>query len=467
MAGIQFGRARGRAAMVGLAFACGALVLSGSAAAATYTPNKLNDHAPNGCTHSDCTLREAITKANGHSGLDTILLQGGKTYNLGLFNTSGEEDANATGDLDVLGSLLIRSSTGKLATVDGNSIDRVFQVGPTSAANATFKRISIREGEASPGTGDYGDGGGIDAEQGGTLKLIRSRIAGNRATYGGAINASEGSLKLIRSVIAKNRAYEGYGGGIYDDRFGGVIQSEVVSVTRSKIVGNSASNGVGGIESYDDTVIKKSTIANNRADTAFAGGLNHGDGLLTVTGSTISGNTAAENGGGVETQSQSIFLNDTITKNHAGAEGAGIDSAGSSSTSLNAVTIARNSTGTAGGGVYVAASATMNVKNSLIGLNTAPAFGADCLADGDFVSGGHNLVANPDTQECILSLTGPGDIMNVNPRIAQLANNGGPTKTIALRRHSKAINHAGTDAPPRDQRGVKRHDPDIGAFERR
>src|SRR6188472_2705329 len=100
MAGIQFGRARGRAAMVGLAFACGALVLSGSAAAATYTPNKLNDHAPNGCTHSDCTLREAITKANNHPGPDTSVLKGGKTYNLSLANVAGEEDANATGDLD-------------------------------------------------------------------------------------------------------------------------------------------------------------------------------------------------------------------------------------------------------------------------------------------------------------------------------------------------------------------------------
>ena len=32
---------------------------------------------------------------------------------------------------------------------------------------------------------------------------------------------------------------------------------------------------------------------------------------------------------------------------------------------------------------------------------------------------------------------------------------------------SGLLNHAGSSAPNRDQRGVKRHDPDIGAFERR
>ena len=49
-----------------------------------------------------------------------------------------------------------------------------------------------------------------------------------------------------------------------------------------------------------------------------------------------------------------------------------------------------------------------------------------------------------------------------------LKDNGGATKTIALRLGSPAIDKANPDtAPARDQRGVLRHDPDIGAFERR
>jgi CSLREA domain-containing protein len=443
----------------------GALALSASAFAATYAPNKTGDHTTNGCTHSDCTLREAITKANNHPGPDTIVLRGGKTYVLSLPRSMAGEDLNTSGDLDVLDGLTVTSSNRKRATVDANGIDRVFQIGPDAAVSATFRRIVIRDGDAPLAL--YG--GGIDAERGGTLKLIRSKVVGNRAVYGGGIDAVEGSLRLIRSVVANNRAFDGYGGGIYDDRFGGPVnQYEKVSLSRSKIVDNSASLGVGGIESYNDTSITKSTIANNHAETQDGGGLTFGQGLLRVTSSTISGNTAALDYGGVFNQDNAIFVNDTITKNHAGGTAGGLFAGGVGETDLNAVTVARNRADTDGGGIYIDDAATLHAQNSLIGLNTdGSGLGPDCFADGSVVSGGHNLVANPGSFVCAQSFMEPGDITNVNPRIAQLANNGGPTKTIALRRHSKAINHAGSDAPTRDQRGVKRHDPDIGAFERR
>ena len=52
-------------------------------------------------------------------------------------------------------------------------------------------------------------------------------------------------------------------------------------------------------------------------------------------------------------------------------------------------------------------------------------------------------------------------------KLGKLATNGGPTKTVALKKGSRAINHAGPDAPELDQRGVKRgKKPDIGAYER-
>jgi len=66
---------------VGVVSALGlALALAPSALANTYVANKTGDHAPNGCTHSDCTLREAIIKANHHPGPDTVELRSKKTY---------------------------------------------------------------------------------------------------------------------------------------------------------------------------------------------------------------------------------------------------------------------------------------------------------------------------------------------------------------------------------------------------
>ena len=61
----------------------------------------------------------------------------------------------------------------------------------------------------------------------------------------------------------------------------------------------------------------------------------------------------------------------------------------------------------------------------------------------------------------------PGDIRNTDPQLGPLADDGGPTKTMALLSNSPAINAADpANAPPKDQRGVARNGlPDIGAFE--
>jgi hypothetical protein len=157
-------------------------------------------------------------------------------------------------------------------------------------------------------------------------------------------------------------------------------------------------------------------------------------------------------------------------------QGGGIFDAGT--VSLNAVTVAYDRSDVAGfgersgGGLWVdPAAIAFNVKNSLVARNTAGASsGPDCASSiNQFTSGGHNLIGT--TSGC--TGFGPpahGDILNPRSskvRIGNLADRGGPTKTIALRRGSKAIDHGGSSTPPRDQRGVKRDThPDIGAFER-
>ena len=451
------------------------VALSASAQANTYAPDNLGDHAPNGCTNNDCTLREAINKANNHAGLDTIVLRGGRTYTLGLDNVGAHEDANATGDLDVLGSIIIRSSNRTLATVDANGIDRAFDVGPSSAVSATFTRITIRNGSTDPASSTDYEGGGIAAVNGGLLKLIDSKVTQNRAEYGGGISAAEGTLKLVRTTVVNNRAFDGYGGGIADERPDGVNVPEVVSVSRSTITGNRASRGSGGMYTENDTTITRSTIANNRAETADAGGLELGDGLVRITGSTISGNRAETFAGGIDLGTDAVLVNNTIANNHADGDGGGISLAGGASPSvtMNAVTVARNSAGGNGGGLVANGfgAPTMTLSNSLVGLNTASGSGPDCYdPSNDIVSGGHNLIGSTAAAKgfsCAAAFAQPGDRTNLNPGIAQLDDNGGPTKTIALGGNSEAINHAGNDAPSRDQRWVKRENPDIGAFERR
>ena len=101
--------------------------------------------------------------------------------------------------------------------------------------------------------------------------------------------------------------------------------------------------------------------------------------------------------------------------------------------------------------------------NTLLANNTAAGGGPNL--SGIVVSLGFNLVAK--------SSGGAGfnahDLLNVNPLLGPLTNNGGPTLTCALTAGSPA-NNAGTSngAPRFDQRGIPRSTSgrvDIGAYE--
>jgi hypothetical protein len=87
---------------------------------------------------------------------------------------------------------------------------------------------------------------------------------------------------------------------------------------------------------------------------------------------------------------------------------------------------------------------------------------------GKVTSGDYNL-GGSTALPC--SFTGPHDQPNINPLLAPLADNGGPTMTHALMPGSPAIDKGGTSAnqcPTTDQRGIARPQGpacDVGAFE--
>ena len=101
---------------------------------------------------------------------------------------------------------------------------------------------------------------------------------------------------------------------------------------------------------------------------------------------------------------------------------------------------------------------------SIVALNVETGgVGADCGGIG-FLGTGINLISTTNQGTC----SDATPIVAVNPLLGPLARNGGPTQTIALLPGSPAIGAAGAGkTPARDQRGVKRADPDLGAYERR
>jgi hypothetical protein len=118
-----------------------------------------------------------------------------------------------------------------------------------------------------------------------------------------------------------------------------------------------------------------------------------------------------------------------------------------------------------GGGIYnftnLNGSGTSTLQQNIITQNTGT---TDPDVSGAFISNGNNLIGNAGSST---GFGATGDQLNVTtPGLGALADNGGPTQTMALQPGSPAIGAGGTSCPATDQRGVARAVPcDIGAYE--
>jgi trimeric autotransporter adhesin len=418
----------------------------GSAQASTYVVNLQTDNKPGACTKSDCTLREAVMAANKHRGADTIVLPSRKRYVLSIASTG--EDKAANGDLDITsGKVRIVHPGRGTATIDAKGIDRVFDI----ASSTTLDRLTVRGGYSNKDDGE-GDGGGIVVSRG-SLTVVSSHVVHNKAPWvggnGGGIDSdTSGLVKIVDSEVSRNDS-GGSGGGVEASTNGKLL------IERSTIASNKAAQA-GGVMTFGPTVrIVESTISNNVASAGpgiegDGGGIYIGaGGRVELSNSTLSGNGAYTSGGGIfsDARSNANISFSTIVRNRADADHA--------------------NGGTTGGvhlrtqGVQVAARA--RISNSVLALNVeANGVATDCGGIG-FLGTGVNLISTTNQGSCSAGTP----IVAANPRLGPLARNGGPTATVALLSGSPAIGAAVGKAPKFDQRGVRRKDPDLGAYERR
>jgi CSLREA domain-containing protein len=214
------------------------------------------------------------------------------------------------------------------------------------------------------------------------------------------------------------------------------------------------------------------TIRNGRIDQSGGGIRNEGN--LNLLNATVVGNeTTASFGGGIANSGTATMslTNVTVSGNRSEGDGGGIDQGGGGQANLNHVTISGNTTDisgdTGGGGGIFNNFGTVNLRNTIIARNhdntAAPIVKTPDCGGAALASRGTNLIG--DLAGCTVRGRPLGIKANVNPRLGPLANNGGSTLTHALRARSPAINAGGVGAPPADQRGVPRRNPDIGAYE--
>ncbi|MGZ5552312.1 MAG: choice-of-anchor Q domain-containing protein [Chthoniobacterales bacterium] len=291
---------------------------------------------------------------------------------------------------------------------------RVFNVATNGTVN--ISDLTIKQGRSSA------NGGGLQNFNAGTVNVINCVFQGNFASNGGAIS-NRGTLNVSNCTFTGNGG--GNGGGIYNE--GGML-----NVTNCTFTGNGADLDGGGVANsiYGTAHVSNSTFsgnfANNGDGNASGGGaICDGDhdhsygGYMTVTNTTITGNTALRGGG------LSI----------------GGAAAGGFLTVTNCTVVGNSSfLSDSAGGISSDSQGPVNIKNTIVALNTGQS-GHDVY--GIFVSSGFNLIGRTDGST---GFTQPTDQVGtiaspLDPKLDTLglANNGGPTQTIALQPNSPAL----------------------------
>jgi hypothetical protein len=399
-----------------------------------------------------------------------------------------------TGELVIDHNLTI-SGPGSV-TISGGHASREFTI--NAGVTAAISGLTLADGSvAAPAT--TGFAGAI--ENRGTLSLSNCTVSNNYAQYGAGGIENWGTLTVNACTLSGNSNDPSLGGG------GGGIANEggQLTVTNSSFSGNLAQQG-GGIINNSGTLvvdgstfsvnhagtggaifnvfatatatISNSTISNNFADTSAGyagGGLSNNLGQMTVTGCTVSGNSAgtasiAGGGGGIYEQDGTLIVSDCTLYGNYAAQGGGLDNhvgTGTPVATINNSTVSGNSANLGGGVANL--TGTVNAHDSMFAGNTAP--GSNDFY-GPLTSQGHNLVGIGDGGSGYSATDLVGTLaLPIDPKLGPLQNNGGSTKTLALLATSPAI-IAGdiTGAPQWDQRGpgyarVVNGTIDIGAFE--
>jgi predicted outer membrane repeat protein len=212
------------------------------------------------------------------------------------------------------------------------------------------------------------------------------------------------SLITIQNGIADTVPCTSCGGGVY------IGSAAVVTLTQTTLSENSAIENGGGIYSEGVLTLSNSTLNGNSAD-EHGGGIYSKEGTLTVNNSTLSDNTAASNGGGIYNFSGTLTVNNsTLNGNSAEYNGGGIRNILSDSiTTISNSTLSDNSANE-GGGINMY-SGTLTVSNSTLSGNSADGGG------GIFMRTGRITVSNSTLSGNSASASAGGGIYRRNGKI--------------------------------------------------
>jgi CSLREA domain-containing protein len=487
-----------------------------------------------------CTLREAINDANANTEADQITFKSGLTGTITLLNgplivggstghadpvtvqgpgpgvitVSGDANGNSTPDTGDSGIFAINYvSSGLYPTLNVSGL--TLSGGYATSGGAVYLqengKLSLSNTRVTGNKASSGGAIGGEFPKYTSVSIDNSTISGNNASSGGA-TFTDGPLTITNSTLSDNHATGSGGGAISAGQKYGSL-----SITDSTISGNTATGSGGGVSAYainfgkyagatTQNQITRTSISGNTADATGGGlymdGLLHTDSSFTVDHSTISDNDAGATaqGGGIEIGDtiEGTFrtVDSTVSGNSANI-GAGVaistdgneaQVADGGAISFDNSTFAANTAAESGGGMYLGIygpsgggpytySATIGLSSTIVGGNTANGASNDLDHADAATTGGFALAFSLVQAPGDGVLNQSSSILNQDPQLGALGNNGGPTLTQLPSASSPALD-AGSNplALATDQRGLPRtvdqsapnagDGTDIGAVER-
>lgn len=359
-------------------------------------------------------------------------------------------------------TLLSLTIANGMSTVGGG----VYTGGQLNATNCTFRDNSVLGS-----SGAIGYGGAIYND--GTARIAQCSFVKNQVT-GGEGNHGQDASPFTRAGTGGSGC-AGYGGAIYNGGLAIIDRSLFATNLAAGGTGGSGGNGTivvgfisdqtggrGGDGGYGEGGALFNVSTANVVNCTFAGNLMHGGpggqggwgGLYTLNphgnATYFPGGDGGQGGTGGETIHQSggfLSLDHCTVAGNSALGGSGGTGGSGGQSGLSGQTLAAGIGGNA------------SLINTLLAANSPSGNGWPGLVDL-----GHNL-----SSDATCAFTNTSSLNSADPRLGPLADNGGPTPSMALLLGSPAIDAGDTAAAPAvDQRGAPRPvgpAADIGAFE--
>jgi predicted outer membrane repeat protein len=212
------------------------------------------------------------------------------------------------------------------------------------------------------------------------------------------------------------------------------------------------------------------------SSTAFDGGAFGNDGTAILENCLFSDDRTTVNGGAITNMGTLTVINSTFSGNQAAGDGGAIYTGITGVAYITNVTFSGNTAAAGDGGALYNHNGTVDLKGSILATST----GGNCEGSVAITDEGHNISDDGTCPTTSGSSVNNSTTLHLDP--AGLANNGGPTDTIALEPTSEAVEFIPvadctdqTSPTPieltNDQRGDPRPDPgnpnfcSAGAFE--